>query len=48
MCAFVTLNKRLLITQTHSSTVLCRGFICNYSMQHAAIIAGFPTCWIKN
>lgn len=23
----------------------CRGFVCNYRAQHAAIVAGVSTCW---
>ena len=28
------------------TTYLRRGFMCNCCMQHAAMIAGFPTCTI--
>jgi len=38
-------------SQTYNShhvshyTVLIRSFMCNYCMQHVAVITGFPTCW---
>ena len=30
--------------RTYLAYALCRGFMCNYCMQHAATIASFPTC----